>query len=420
MKTKKSDQKTFDVAVIGAGIIGVSCALQLAERGLSVIVIDRHPPCEGASFGNAGVISPWSCVPQSVPGLWRKLPKWLFDPLGPVSIRKRYLLPFIPWAIRFFAAGKANKVDSIGDAMISLSYRSPSNYRALLMGEPEIELIKDSSYIFVYKQSEQANLDHFGWKMRQKRSVPLNVISAGELQEREPDISKVYQAAIMIHEQARALNPSAIGKAIAKKARALGVHFVLAETKALTALAQSWTVHCQDQQYTANKTVLATGVWSASLLRPFGINMPLEAERGYHLLCQDPGININNSIMDVEHMCVASQMVSGVRIAGTAEFAGIEAAPDNRRAFAFKKSLKTMFPSVNTGKVKPWMGQRPTFPDSLPCIGPIEGLNNLYAAFGHSHYGLSQAPKTGQIIADCITNKQVDVDLTPYKTTRFR
>ena len=111
MKTKKSDQKTFDVAVIGAGIIGVSCALQLAERGLSVIVIDRHPPCEGASFGNAGVISPWSCVPQSVPGLWRKLPKWLFDPLGPVSIRKRYLLPFIPWAIRFFAAGKANKVD---------------------------------------------------------------------------------------------------------------------------------------------------------------------------------------------------------------------------------------------------------------------------------------------------------------------
>ena len=136
MKTKKSDQKTFDVAVIGAGIIGVSCALQLAERGLSVIVIDRHPPCEGASFGNAGVISPWSCVPQSVPGLWRKLPKWLFDPLGPVSIRKRYLLPFIPWAIRFFAAGKANKVDSIGDAMISLSYRSPSNYRALLMGEP--------------------------------------------------------------------------------------------------------------------------------------------------------------------------------------------------------------------------------------------------------------------------------------------
>ena len=286
--------KKSDVTIIGAGIVGVSCALQLAERGLSVTVIDRQPPCEGASFGNAGVISPWSCVPQSVPGLWRRIPKWLIDPEGPIFIRKGYAASFLPWALRFLAAGAADKVDNIGDAMMALSRNSPSHYRKLLSDRAEVELIRDSVYVFAYKQAEQANLDHFGWKMRRQRDVPLSLISAGELKEREPDISDAYQAAVLIHEQARALNPSALGKAVAEKAKAYGVRFVQADTKALTSDAGGWLVECQDSNFRAVNIVLAAGVWSASLLRPFGYKLPLEAERGYHLLCRDPGVTINN------------------------------------------------------------------------------------------------------------------------------
>ena len=110
--------KKSDVVIVGAGIIGVCCALKLAERGLSVVLVDREAPCEGASFGNAGVISPWSCVPQSVPGLWKKLPRWVIDPEGPIFIRKRYLASFLPWALKFLQAGKAEKVERIGDAMM--------------------------------------------------------------------------------------------------------------------------------------------------------------------------------------------------------------------------------------------------------------------------------------------------------------
>lgn len=412
--------KKSDVTIIGAGIIGVSCALQLAERGLSVTVIDRQPPCEGASFGNAGVISPWSCVPQSVPGLWRRIPKWLIDPEGPIFIRKGYAASFLPWALRFLAAGAADKVDNIGDSMMALSRNSPSHYRKLLSDRAEVDLIRDSVYVFAYKKAEQANLDHFGWKMRRQRDVPLSLISAGELKEREPDISDAYQAAVLIHEQARALNPSALGKAVAKKAKAYGVRFVQADTKALTSDAGGWLVECQDSNFRAVNIVLAAGVWSASLLRPFGYRLPLEAERGYHLLCRDPGVTINNSLMDIEHMCVASQMQAGIRIAGTAEFAGIEADADNRRAFIFKKALKNLFPAINLEQAEPWMGRRPTFPDSLPCIGPVEGVDGLFAAFGHGHFGLSQAPTTGRIIADCLTGTTPDIDLTPYRTDRFK
>ena len=141
--TQQENEKS-DVVIIGAGIIGVCCALKLVERGLSVILVDSNAPCEGASFGNAGVISPWSCVPQSVPGLWKKVPKWVIDPEGPIFIRKRYLASFLPWALKFLQAGKLEKVEKIGDAMMVLSDRSPSHYHELLSGTSELELVKDS------------------------------------------------------------------------------------------------------------------------------------------------------------------------------------------------------------------------------------------------------------------------------------
>ena len=420
MGVTQHENEKSDVVIIGAGIIGICCALKLVERGLSVTLVDSNAPCEGASFGNAGVISPWSCVPQSVPGLWKKLPKWVIDPEGPIFIRKRYLASFLPWAFKFLQAGKTEKVEQIGDAMMVLSNRSPSHYRELLSGTSELELVKDSYYIFAYKKAEQASFDHFGWQMRKKRNVPLSLINAAELQELEPSISPNFQAAILIHEQARALNPHAIGKALVSKARALGVKFFQSKVKFIQKNENVWATNCGENRYFSDKLVLAAGVWSASLLRPFGYELPLQAERGYHLLCQNPGITINHSIMDVEHMCVASQMESGIRIAGTAEFAGIDAKPDHRRAFVFKKALKNLFPLINIEHAEPWMGRRPTFPDSLPCIGPVSNLNGLFAAFGHSHYGLGQAPNTGQIIADCIMGKKSGVDMSPYRIDRFK
>ena len=420
MGTTQHENEKKDVVIIGAGIIGVCCALKLVQRGLSVILVDSSAPCEGASFGNAGVISPWSCVPQSVPGLWKKLPKWVIDPEGPIFIRKRYLASFLPWALKFLQAGKTEKVEQIGDAMMVLSDRSPSHYRELLSGTSELELVKDSYYIFAYKKAEQASLDHFGWQMRKKRNVPLSLINAAELKELEPSISPDFRAAIMIHEQARALNPHAIGKALVSKARALGVKFFQSKVKFIQKDENVWVINCGEDRYFSDKLVLAAGVWSASLLRPFGYDLPLQAERGYHLLCQNPGITINHSIMDVEHMCVASQMESGIRIAGTAEFAGIDAKPDHRRAFVFKKALKNLFPLINVENAEPWMGRRPTFPDSLPCIGPVPNQKGLFAAFGHSHYGLGQAPNTGQIIADCIMDKKSSVNMAPYRIDRFK
>ncbi len=164
---------------------------------------------------------------------------------------------------------------------------------------------------------------------------------------------------------------------------------------------------------------MAAGVWSARLLKPLGFNVPLEAERGYHMVLKNPGVEVNHSIMDTEKKFVASSMAAGVRCAGTAEFAGIDAPPDYARAEVFKRHAKALFPDINVDDGEPWMGRRPSFPDSLPAIGEVPGHDDLFVAFGHSHYGFGMAPQTGRIVASLVNGTPPNVDLAPYRIDRF-
>ena len=123
--------------------------------------------------------------------------------------------------------------------------------------------------------------------------------------------------------------------------------------------------------------------------------------------------------MDANAKFVASSMVAGVRCAGTAEFAGLDEPPDYRRARVFMRLAKDLFPDINTEHTVEWMGSRPSFPDSLPCLGSVPGEDDLFCAFGHSHYGFGMAPNTGRIVAGIVTGEPVNVDLAPYRIDRF-
>ena len=420
LPSKTPDVGSVKVAILGAGIVGICTALSLLEKGHAVEIIDRDPPAEGASHGNAGVVSPWSCVPQSMPGLWRSIPKWTLDPEGPIALRWGYLLTFMPWALKFLSAGNAARLPAIGDAMNALNRPNVDLYRRHLGGTGHENLLSDSLYVHVYKKPDGANLRDLGWRMRQERDVPLQVINAGELHEIEPALSTDYKSAVLIKGQARALDPGAVGKALAEKAFSMGATFRQSAVNGITPAPDGgWTLQTDNGEVTTDKLVIAAGAWSARLLAPLGIKIPLEAERGYHLVFRDPGITVNNSIMDTAGKFVASSMMAGVRCAGTAEFAGLDAAPDYRRAQVFKRLGKRLFPALNTDDAEEWMGTRPSMPDSLPCLGEIPGHPNLFAAFGHSHYGFGMAPNTGRIIADLISGHTPNTDLAPYRIDRF-
>ena len=409
-----------EVAVLGAGIVGICTAISLRERGYSVILLDRNPPAEGASYGNAGSLSPWACVPQSMPGLWKSVPKWILDPEGPIALRLGYATTFLPWALKFLRAGNLEGLESIADAMMALTRPTVDLYRKHLSGTGQEHLVKDSVYVHVYRKAEDADLSQLAWRLRRDRQVPVEVVKAGVLRELEPAISNDFEAAVLIKQQGRALDPGRIGKVLAEKAQSMGVEFRQCSVDRIRPKEKdSWEITTDLDVLLVKKVVVAMGAWSGKLLNDLGIKVALEAERGYHLVFKNPGVTINNAIMNVESKFVASSMNTGLRCAGTAEFAGVDASADYRRARVFARLAKDMFPDLNVEDAEEWMGPRPSSPDSVPFLGEIPGFQNIYAAFGHGHTGLTMAPKTGEVIASLIACEQLDVDMLPYRIDRF-
>ncbi|MCP5371766.1 MAG: FAD-dependent oxidoreductase [Hyphomicrobiales bacterium] len=408
--------------VVGAGIVGVCAALSLLEKGFAVRVVDPDPPADGASYGNAGVISCWACVPQAVPGIWKNVPKWLLDPEGPIFLRPAYALRALPWALKFFRAGAADRVPAIADAMLALNHPTIDLYRGHLAGTGRDDLVRDSCYVHVFRDPAMADLNRYEWRLRAERGVPLRRVDAGELHEIEPDLSPDYTAGILVERQARAVDPGGLGKVLAEKAASLGAEFLRARARRLIPReGGGCAVETDGAAGTveADIVVLAAGAWSARLLAPLGVTVPLEAEHGYHMIMRDPGVTANNSVLDMGHKFVASTMSMGLRCAGTVEFAGLDAAPNYARARVFERLAKRLFPAVNTADTEEWRGTRPSFPDSLPCIGPVPGHPSIITAFGHGHLGLTMGPKTGQLVAALAAGETPNMDMAPYRVDRF-
>ncbi len=408
------------VTIIGAGIVGICCALSLQERGVKVRLIDRGAPGQETSFGNAGVISPWSIIPQAVPGIWKSIPGMVLAPSGPVSVRPTFWPKMIPWGLRFLAKSSEASTRSVADAMETLCHPSISLFRKHLNGTGHEGLIVDSWYVHAFRNASKANLRDLGFAIRQQHGADLELVGRTELQRLEPAISTAFKAAVLIKGQARARAPGRLAEVLAQKAIGLGVEFIQADITALTRDKNTrWRLDTSIGPLSAEKIVLAAGVWSTELLKPLGIKQPLLAERGYHVEFPHAALTINNSIMDVDAKIVASAMEGGIRVAGCSEFAEINAPKDPRKKVTLVKQAREMLPDLDTRDVGFWLGRRPSFPDSLPALGGIDGHAGLFAAFGHSHYGLMMAPKTGELIADIVAGVPPNIDLTPYDPLRF-
>lgn len=415
-----TSEKPSEITVLGAGIVGICTALALTETGLKVRLVDRDAPGQATSFGNAGIVSPWSVVPQSMPGLWKKIPGWLFDQLGPVAVRPEYFLRLAPWGMRFLAQGRRSRIDRISEAMGYLNRDNITLYRSLLKGTGHEGLLRDSYYVHACRGPSAANPDTLEHDMRRSVGATIERIEAAELHDLEPALSREFRAAILIKGQARVTSPGRLCTVLAEKFVRQGGEIQRATVRAIKpADGGGWTYATDTEQIHARKVVLAMGVWSAELLKPLGIRIPLEAERGYHVSFADPGVSLTHSVLDMDMKFVASSMEDGLRFAGTAEFAGLDAPINQMRADNLAIMARKLLPDMRTDKPTIWSGQRPSLPDSLPCIGEIKGFPGLIAAFGHSHFGLMMAPKTGRIVADIVTDKKPNVDLTPYAPLRF-
>ena len=407
------------IGVLGAGIVGICSALSLIEAGFTVTLIDRDDPGQATSFGNAGVISPWSVVPQAMPGIWKEIPGMLLKPDGPASVSLKHTVKYLPWLLRFLKEATPERVKANSLAMHFLCQDSIVLYRKHLADTRFSHLVVDSMYVHAFRNEQQANLDSLGVQLRQAIGAHVEKIDAKTLHDLEPALSKNFKSALLIHSQARSLNPGKIGQVLTEKFLRMGGTLIKDHVKSLRPQNGRWDVHCKNQQLQFDKVVLSAGIWSADLLKTLNIKVPLAAERGYHIVYENPPVQLNHSVMDADHHVIASSMEPGIRIAGTAEFSDIQSLPNQKRTQSIQRIVGKLVPALQNHTPKTWMGIRPSFPDSLPIIQEFSEYPGLIGAFGHSHYGLMMAPKTGVVVAELAKGSRMNVDLSAYRADRF-
>ncbi len=412
------------VVVIGAGIVGLACATYLQRDGRQVVIVDPAGPGEGASYGNAGGLNGSSIVPVAMPGVLAKVPHWLLDPEGPLSIRLNYLPRLLPWLYRFVRAGRPELVRAQARALRSLLAPTVDMHRELAASVGAGDLIQRSGLLVVYRGEAGFAADAQAMRLRADNGVKIEELSRDELRQIEPALSPIYTRARFISENGYVRNPLRLSRSLAdflianggeiRRERAEG--FAFADGKVEAVLTSTGRIP-------AAAVVLAAGAHAKPLAARLGEKVPLDTERGYHAMIKSPEVAPRLPIMDAEAKFVATPMEEGLRMAGTVEFAGLEAPPDWRRARVLLRHGQAMFPglprAIPEDRIAVWMGFRPSMPDSLPVIGPTRRYPNAFLAFGHGHVGLIGAPMTGRTIVDLLAGRPPAIDLAPFSAARF-
>jgi D-amino-acid dehydrogenase len=418
------DKDCKSIGVIGAGVVGVCTALMLQRRGFKVTIIDPNPPGEGASFGNAGCFSASSIVPMSMPGMMTSVPKWLLDPMGPLSIRFSYLPTIMPWLIRFVLAGRPNKVKEQARALRGLLKTTVPLITSLAEEAGAGHLIRHEGHLSVYRTESDFAKDRGGWELRRLNGVKTRVLDAAALRDFDPNLSHAFTKGVLIEENGHTINPQALVTHLFQRVIANGGEFVSARAIGFEIEGQVLkSIRTTDGVLAFGAAVVAAGAYSKSLAASLGDNIPLDTERGYHIVIKDPKITPRIPIADASRKLIATPMEMGLRIAGTVEFAGLVAQPNWKRAHALyahaRDLLPGLAPATSDDCYSKWMGFRPSVPDSLPVIGRAHRTPDVIYAFGHGHLGMTGAPMTATLVSELFAGDKTTIDITPFAPTRF-
>lgn len=409
-----------EVIVLGAGVAGLSTALPLARAGRRVTVVDPLGPAGGASFGNAGLISAETVAPIALPGMLRKVPSWLADPLGPLSVRPTYLPRAAPWLARWIRAGRMDRVLAISDAMARLHVRAFDAWRDLL-GPDFASLIRRNGQVQLWDEAEETPGAVLERGLRQRHGIEAQALGQDDLRQIFPGIAPHVSRGLLIPGNGHTVSPPRAVRRLAELLlEAGGTILPQRAMKLIPEGGGGWTVMTNTDNLRAGEIVVAGGAWSRGLLDPLGISVPLETERGYHLMLPSPSIEPRLPILYKSRNFGVTPMEEGLRVAGTVEIAGLEAPPDERRAARLTEHLLQLFPKMRAGEPRLWMGFRPSTPDSLPVLGPVPGRPGLHLCFGHGHFGMTGGPPSGTLVAGMILGQAPAIDMSSYSITRFR
>ncbi|MDP6189422.1 MAG: FAD-binding oxidoreductase [Gammaproteobacteria bacterium] len=354
-----------------------------------------------------------------MPGIWRSVPFWLLDPLGPLSVRFAHLPSLMPWFWRFLRQGNMAKVQACAAAQWQLNSRVWQDFEPFLQTIGYAHGVKQKGMLKVFNSRKNYTSAPLEWQIKRDQGFALELIEREQLRAMEPALGDAKQFAVF-HPQWRVVDdPKQMLANLRHWLQAQGVQFVKDKISAILHTDQRVSgVRGKAQDYDCEQLVVAAGAWSAKLSGTVGERCLLAAERGYNTTIAAPGIELNHMLFFVEEQFVATPMGLGLRIGGAAEFAGLDAPPNYERSRALLTMAKRFLPDLAGGEGEMWMGHRPSTPDTLPVMGPSLNCAGLYYAFGHGHLGLTQCVTSGELIAQALLEGKTEA-LQPYSIGRF-
>ncbi|TPM28227.1 FAD-dependent oxidoreductase [Mesorhizobium sp. B2-3-4] len=414
-----ASSNSVEVAVVGAGVVGLATALQLAAEGREVMLVDPNEPGSGASFGNAGTLAEYACLPVGNPGVLRALPKLLFDADSPFSLRWTALFHLAPWLIRFVrqslpAATHANAV-----AMAGLLADALPAWEEMAAEAGAGDLLRRNGCLYLYRRPGDLARGASSRSLRAEFGVDQALLNPREVADLEPGLPAVEGGGLFFPQSMNLTDPRTMMARLLGAATAKGAVLRRGEINGLSADAEGVTLSGPGLSVRAKKVVIAAGAFSRPLAAQAGDGIPLETERGYHLEFPTSAPLLTRPVCPVDLGFYMTPMDGRLRVAGTVELGRQASPPNPRRLALLDRGVRQFFPALGQPSSK-WLGFRPSLPDSRPVIGPSRGNPNVIYAFGHGHLGLTLAPITARMVADVVAGRRLNSErLAPFSAGRF-
>jgi D-hydroxyproline dehydrogenase len=407
-----------DIAIVGAGIIGLAAAFRLAAAGRAVVVVDPNDPGSGASYGNAGAIAPYGCAPIGNPDVLRNMPSLLLGSESPFAMRPAALPSLLPWLLRFLWQSTPGRARRNGHALQGLLKEAVQAWHDLAAQADVSDLIRNEGCLYVYRDKAPAKNGDWAARLRDELGVRQELLTSDDVARLEPALPRAA-GGLFFPEASHFIDPPMLTRRLATAAQSHGASFQRTRVERVEPQASgAFRLHCSDLAIEAQKVVLAAGAWSRQLARQVGDEVPLDTERGYHLEFAMDVCPITRPVSPIDLGFYVTPMAGRLRVAGTVELGGLSAPLDPRRTALLERGVRKLFPDLGAPQSQ-WLGFRPSLPDSLPVIGPSRRHPGLIHAFGHGHLGMTLAAVTSLIVSGLVDGGNRAWDLTAFRVDRF-
>ena len=410
-------KSTPQIAVVGAGIVGICSAFFLQKNGFQVTLLDKKEPGSMTSFGHACTFADYANVPVNSPDLFRDIPSMLLRSDGPLAVDFFHVLKNLNWTTKFLQNCTTKKVEYISKSLGNLLNNSSISYDEIFTDVKVSEYIKNEEALYLYQNETEFLKAKTTNELRQKNGVRIKTLSKNKILDLEPSLAPVFFNGQIFIGSRHTTNPSMISKRIFETFINNGGEFIQSHVDDLIVEDGSVNVNLDNNNHKFEKVIICAGAWSNNLSKKIGESFPLDTERGYHVMFNNHGL-INRPVGWSQSGFYLVQLEEGLRAAGTVEIAGLSKPENKKRIQMIESQARRLLPQLNEVK-STWLGFRPTLPDSLPVIGPSKRNKNIIYAFGHQHIGWTLGAVTGKIINSICNERVPNINIEPFSPSRF-